>query len=176
MTDETGSRRYPPATDKRDGYPGSDDGPTMPAPPPDPSGSPPPYDPVKDILNATAAKGPLTGGVIWPPGTLPPAQHGDLNATSTSQLGRVLDPVRAYALAKAVELVKDASTYVSASEALAETAGSTLAIAKEFENYLVDPDGDLHLFAQDSGPWPVGAGPCRICGRPPDNPVHAETP
>jgi len=60
--------------------------------------------------------------------------RGDLNATFT---GRFLDPVRAHALAQAVELVKDASSYVSDPEALAEAASSALAIAKEFEAYLV---------------------------------------
>jgi len=117
MTDETGSCHLPPATDKRGGWSGSGDGPTMPLPPPDPSGSPPPRV-VGDAFN-------------WEP------LRGDLNPTYTSTPARFLDPVRAHALAQAVELVKDASSYVSDPEALAEAASSALAIAKEFELYLV---------------------------------------
>jgi len=111
-------RHLPPATDKRGGYPGSGHGPTMPPPPPDPSGSPPP----RDVSDAFTWSEPI---------------HGDLNPTYSGTLGRVLDPVRAYALAQAVGLVKDASSYVSDPEALAEAASSALAIAKEFELYLV---------------------------------------
>jgi hypothetical protein len=102
------------------------DGPTMPPPPPDPSGSPPAHDPVKDILDATATKGLLTGGVIWPPGSF--SSHGDLNVTYT---GRFLDPVRAHALAQAVN-----HAGVNGVEG-DDVPGEVLAIASRFEAWLV---------------------------------------
>jgi hypothetical protein len=57
--------------------------------------------------------------------------HGDLNATYTSTLGRFLDPVRAHALAQAVNHVG-----VNGVEG-DDVPGEVLAIASRFEAWLV---------------------------------------
>ena len=129
MTDEIGSRRLPPATDKRGGYPGSGDGPTMPPPPPNPSGSPPPRHDAEPVHP------------VWGYG---PA-HGDLNVTYT---GRFLDPVRAAALHEAVQHEAHRMRPPPDDEAI----GRVIAAAKMFEAWLEGPERFDAYLAEDETP------------------------
>jgi hypothetical protein len=113
--DTPASELKPPTSGvKRGGYPGSGDGPTMPPPPPNPSGSPP--------------AGDVSDAFTWSDPT-----HGDLNVTYT---GRILDPVRAHALAQAVNHVG-----VNGVEG-DDVPGEVLAVAERFAEWLVGPESE----------------------------------